>query len=126
MILRDRDANTAWEDQADGTLEERTYYCQNWRADVVALMTDGGELINQVRYDPYGVPFGIALADMDADGDVDNDDYTVWSGYYSGGTHPYADWNWDGTVNTTDITAYLNDKNADSGLWRPRKPGWVV
>ncbi|QKK07512.1 MAG: hypothetical protein HND58_04595 [Planctomycetota bacterium] len=118
VILRDRDANTAWEAQADGTLEERTYYCQNWRADVVALMTDGGELIQQVRYDPYGVPFGIALADMDADGDVDNDDYTVWSGYYSGGTHPYADWNWDGTVNSTDITAYLNDKNADSGLGR--------
>lgn len=118
VILRDRDANTAWESQADGTLEERTYYCQNWRADVVALMTDSGELVNQVRYDPYGVPFGIALADMEADGDVDNDDYTKWSGYYSGGTHPYADWNWDGTVNSTDITAYLNDKNADSGLGR--------
>ncbi|MDQ7013773.1 MAG: hypothetical protein Q9O74_07750 [Planctomycetota bacterium] len=27
MILRDRDANTAWESQADGTLEERVYYC---------------------------------------------------------------------------------------------------
>ena len=31
--------NTAWEGQADGTLEERTYDRQNWRVDVVALMT---------------------------------------------------------------------------------------
>ncbi len=29
VVLRDRDANTAWEDEADGTLEERVYYCQN-------------------------------------------------------------------------------------------------
>ncbi|MDQ7014625.1 MAG: RHS repeat-associated core domain-containing protein [Planctomycetota bacterium] len=118
VILRDRDANTAWESQADGTLEERVYYCQNWRADVVALMTDGGELINQVRYDPYGVPFGIAKTDLDADGDVDSADYTKYLGYYTASTMPYADWNWDGTKDTADITAYLNDKNADAGLGR--------
>ncbi|MBK7405925.1 MAG: hypothetical protein IPJ41_15220, partial [Phycisphaerales bacterium] len=102
----------------DGTLEERVYYCQNWRADVVALMTSDGHLINQVRYDPYGVPFGIAKTDLEADGDVDNNDYTQYSTYYSGSTMPFADWNWDGTKNTSDITAYLNDKNADSGLGR--------
>ena len=118
VILRDRDANTAWEDEADPTLEERTYYCQNWRADVVALMTSDGHLINQVRYDPYGVPFGIAKSDLEADGDVDTNDYTQYSTYYSGSTMPFADWNWDGTKNTSDITAYLNDKNADSGLGR--------
>ncbi len=118
VILRDRDANTAWESQADGTLEERVYYCQNWRADVVALMTDSGELINQVRYDPYGVPFGIAKTDLDADGDVDAADYTQFSTYYSAGTMPYADWDGDGTKDTADITAYLNDKNADAGLGR--------
>ncbi|VAX42577.1 hypothetical protein MNBD_PLANCTO03-1183 [hydrothermal vent metagenome] len=60
VILHDRDANTSWEDQADATLEERVYSCQNWRADVVALMTSGGVLINQVRYDPYGTLFGLA------------------------------------------------------------------
>ena len=37
VALRDRDANTAWTSASDGTLEERLYYCQNWRADVVAL-----------------------------------------------------------------------------------------
>ncbi|MCL4741083.1 MAG: hypothetical protein KJZ54_02675, partial [Phycisphaerales bacterium] len=34
VVLRDRDANTAWHDEAHGTLEERVYSCQsqNWRA----------------------------------------------------------------------------------------------
>ena len=69
MILRERDADTDWPDKADGTLESRVYYVQNWRADVVALFTDAGQTIQQVRYDPYGVPFGIAKTDLDADGD---------------------------------------------------------
>ena len=64
VILRDRDANTAWATQADGTLESRVYYCQNWRADVVALCTSDGKLLSQARYDPYGVPFGIAKTDV--------------------------------------------------------------
>lgn len=118
VILRDRDANTNWEDSADATLEERTYYCQNWRADVIALMTSGGVLINQVRYDPYGKPFGISKTDLDADGDVDAADYTVYSGYYSASTMPWADWNWDGTKNTTDTIAYLSDRAGDVGLGR--------
>ncbi len=118
VVLRDRDANTAWEDQTDGTLEERTYHCQNWRADVVALMTDAGRLVNQVRYDPYGVPFGIPKTDMDGDGDADTDDYTLYYSYYTGSTMPFADWNWDGTKNSTDLIAYGNDRTADSTLGR--------
>ncbi len=35
VILRDRDANTAWEAAADGVLEEWVYYCQNWRGILV-------------------------------------------------------------------------------------------
>ena len=57
VILRDRDATGEWHEEADSTLEERVYYCQNWRADVVALFTDTGHMIQQVRYDAYGVPF---------------------------------------------------------------------
>ena len=30
----------------------------------VALFTDAGQTIQQVRYDPYGVPFGIAKTDV--------------------------------------------------------------
>jgi hypothetical protein len=32
VVLRDKDANTSWTSAADGTLEERRYYNQNWRA----------------------------------------------------------------------------------------------
>ncbi|MBK7405924.1 MAG: hypothetical protein IPJ41_15215 [Phycisphaerales bacterium] len=123
MILTDRDANTAWakleaQDAAASTLEERVDDVQIWRASQVALTTSDGRLINQVRDDPYGVPVGIAKSDLEADGDVDNDDYTLFSSDWSGSTMPFADWNWDGTKNSTDITAYLNDKNADTGLGR--------
>jgi RHS repeat-associated protein len=132
VILRDRDANTAWEDQADGTLEERVYLCQNWRADVVALMTSGGHLINQVRYDGLtpaaarrgGVPFGIATTDLDGDGDVDGDDATLFATYHGAGTMPFADWNFDGTVDLSDQSAYTSDKNADTGLGRG-DPGYA-
>jgi len=46
---------TGWDVQADGTLEERIYYCQNWRHDVVALIdaNGGGQQIEQVRYEAY-------------------------------------------------------------------------
>jgi hypothetical protein len=56
---RDRDANTAWATAPDGTLEERVYVCQNWRADVVALLDDTGARVERARYSSYGVPFGI-------------------------------------------------------------------
>ncbi len=120
VILRDRDANTAWEAAADSVLEERVYYCQNWRADVVALFSDAGQLINQLRYDPYGVPFGISKADVNADGCVDTSDITRFGSIWNGGsgTHPLADWNFDGAVNTADYTAYLNDNATDTALGR--------
>ena len=47
VILRDRDVSTNWEAHADSTLDERVYSCQNWRAVVVALFTDAGQLIQQ-------------------------------------------------------------------------------
>ncbi len=120
VIMRDRDANTNWEAAADSVLEERVYYCQNWRADVVALFTEAGQLINQLRYDPYGVPFSISKADVNADGSVDTSDITRFGSIWNGGsgTHPLADWNFDGAVNTADYTAYLNDNAGDTGLGR--------
>jgi len=118
VILRDRDANTAWEDEADGTLEERVYYCQNWRADVVALFGSNGHMLHQVRYDPYGVPFGISKADLTADGVLDSADSSLFVTLYNSGsgTHPFADWNLDGSLNSQDPIAYLNSYNADAAL----------
>ena len=120
VVLRERDADTGWPDEAEGTLEERTYYLQNWRADVVALMTDAGQLIQQVRYDPYGVPFGLSKADVNGDGAVNTSDVTAYGNIWNGGngTHPYADWNFDGAVNTSDYIGFLNSRANDAALGR--------
>src|SRR5690606_19124359 len=63
VILRDKDANSPWRGEADGTLEERIYYCQNWRHDVVALIDSSGGQIEQTRYSSYGIPFGLPAGD---------------------------------------------------------------
>ncbi|MCW5757239.1 MAG: hypothetical protein KIT54_08400 [Phycisphaeraceae bacterium] len=54
-------------------LEERRYYAQNWRKDVVTMLTHDGALVEQVRYSSYGVPFGLPAGDTDSDGDFDLD-----------------------------------------------------
>ena len=67
-VFRDRDAGSGESAQADSSLEERLYYCQNWRADVVALISTGG-MGEWVKYSAYGVPFGLPVGDTDSDGD---------------------------------------------------------
>jgi len=78
-VLRDRDANTAWTTESDGTLEERVYYCHNFRGDVVALIADDGDMLEWVKYSAYGVPFGIPAGDYDGDWDCDTADVTAIS-----------------------------------------------
>ena len=47
-------------------LDERIYYCQNMRQDVVALVNDdGSSVLEQVRYSAYGVPFCLPAGDCD-------------------------------------------------------------
>lgn len=59
VIFRDRDYNTGWSAASDEVLERRNYYVQNWRADVVALLSDMGQQVEHIRYSAYGEPFGI-------------------------------------------------------------------
>ncbi|MFQ5352613.1 MAG: hypothetical protein ACE5D3_06020, partial [Candidatus Binatia bacterium] len=68
LILRDRDTTD------NGTMDERVHYCQNWRADVSALVDDSGALLEWVKYSSYGVPFGLPAGDTDSDGDCDSTD----------------------------------------------------
>jgi len=101
-ILRDRDANAARHEQADSTREERRYYCQNWRADVVALLTDTGKMVEWVKYSSYGVPFALPAGDTDSDGDWDATDSGNITG--GGGYDVRKDTELDGDVDTADIT----------------------
>ena len=50
VICRNRDANTAWTSATDGVLEERVYLCQNWRADVSAIVGSDGSMKEWVKY----------------------------------------------------------------------------
>jgi len=106
-VLRDKDDNTAWTTACDGTLEQRTFYLNNWRGDVVGLVTSTGYQAESVRYSAYGTPFGYPGGDCDADGAADSADATVISGWISGSTYDVrGDLDLDGDVDSTDSTLF--------------------
>ena len=111
VILRERDANTTWASAADGTLEERLYYCQNWRADVVAMVTSAGVMVEWVKYSAYGVPFGLPAGDTDSDGDYDGTDVAAITGGYD----VRKDVELDGDVDAFDITSAGGAKTLGRG-----------
>ncbi len=103
VVLRERDANTDWDDASDGVLEERLYYLQNWRADVVGLVKADGTQLEQVRYSAYGVPFGLPGGDCDSDGDCDATDVTQEQTWIDASAYDVrGDVDQDGDVDSTD------------------------
>jgi YD repeat-containing protein len=112
VVLRNKDANTAWTSASDGTLEERIYLCQNWRGDVSALVYANGDQVEQVRYSPYGTPFGLPGGDCDSDGDCDDGD-TVDSDQVQAWINATAydvrgDLDLDGDVDASDSSLLLS------------------
>ena len=106
VALRNRDANAGWTSACDGTLEERVYYCQNWRGDVVAVLTDTGAQVEEVRYSPYGEPFGMYAGDVDDDGDVDSTDRTQIQTWITGSAYDVrGDLDRNGVVDVADRAA---------------------
>jgi hypothetical protein len=81
VVMRDRDTN------ADGTLEERRYYVQNWHADVVAMAKSDGNPLEYVFYSAYGEATVHPIADVDMDGDVDS--YDAAAGEQVGDRFPH-------------------------------------
>ena len=79
VILRD-DHEDDWTEAADSTMERRVYYCQNWRADVVALLAENGRIVERAWYEPYGTPHGVSPADFSGTSDDTNDHYLVPDG----------------------------------------------
>jgi len=142
-VLRDRDANTAWTSAADSTMEERTYLCQNWRADVVAAVdagtTNGLYVKQRIKYDSYGAPRFHGIADYTGETWVDFSDSGDFSNDYSLGSLR-ADINFDNGVDINDdltFNAAYGAGGPDTGLrklyagyeWDPISaygtgPGW--
>ena len=102
VILRDRDVKNGWTGLSEGTREERLYYCQNWRADVSAILTDTGKMVEWVKYSAYGVPYSLPAGDTDSDGDWDATDDSAISG--SGSYDVRQDADLSGKVDSNDIT----------------------
>ncbi len=103
VICREKDANTAWTSASDGVLEERRYYCQNWRADVNAVLTSAGWMVEWDKYSSYGSPFGLPGGDADSSGNTDATDTTQIQTWINGSVYDVrGDINLNGVVNASD------------------------
>ncbi len=118
VILRQRDANSGWTSAADGTMEERRYYCQNWRADVSAIITSGGLIVEWAKYSSYGIPFGLPGGDTDSDGDCDATDITQIQTWIDAPAYDVrGDINLDGSVNATDKSLAISNYQGTTSGW---------
>jgi RHS repeat-associated protein len=104
VACRNKDADTSWTSASDTVLEERVYYCQNWRADVSALVKSDGKMLEWVKYSAYGVPFGLPNGDSNSDGDCDAGDSTQISAWSGVSYDVRGDLDLDGDVDSTDAS----------------------
>jgi RHS repeat-associated protein len=103
VVCRNRDNTSGWLAASDGTLEERYYYCPNWRGDVSALVSSGGQLHEMDKYSPYGIPFGLPGGDTNSDGDNDSADATQIQTWIDGSAYDVrGDVDLDGDIDSTD------------------------
>jgi len=97
VVLRDRDTT------ANGTLNERLYYGQNWRADVSTLFTGAGRPKEHVRYFAYGIPFGMPGGDTDSSGGTDQTDIDAIQDLIDTSSYDInGDLDYDGDVDAAD------------------------
>ncbi|MBX3410573.1 MAG: hypothetical protein KF859_11890 [Phycisphaeraceae bacterium] len=121
VILRERDADEPWTSASDGALEERRFYCQNWRADVVAVTRSDGAPWEFVRYSAYGEPTVYPLADVNRDGVVNLDDLTAFgmgttTGDFAATPDGEPDLDFDGDIGSSaDIALFMDSYDANTG-----------
>lgn len=106
LVLRDRDAD------GNGSLEERHYYCQSWRHDVVAIVDHLGRWIESMRYTPYGVPISIPASDKDRNGLLEQADLDLQAAAISLPYDVTFDNDLDGDVDFTDLSLAVNQIGA--------------
>jgi RHS repeat-associated protein len=96
-----------WDSNGDGTLETCHYYCQNWRGDMVAMVTKNGTIADRVRYSAYGIPFGIPGGDLTEDGVVNVQDQLRMLSWWTPNYDVRGDLNLDHVVNNGDFLVLL-------------------
>jgi RHS repeat-associated protein len=123
VILRDRDQTNGNNGVADGTLEQRLYYGQNWRADTVVLMSSTGRILERLTYSAYGVATRHPVADFNRDGFTDFFDDLAYDDCFTGSGCPAgqtADLNLDGVADMFDYDewdlSYAEQVNTARGV----------
>lgn len=120
VVCRDKDANTAWTSASDTVLEERVYYCQNWRADVSAIVSAAGGMLEWAKYSAYGLPFGLPGGDVNSDGDCDSVDATQIQSLINAPAYELlGDVDLDGDVDATDKSLAMTAPYAGAIGGRP-------
>jgi RHS repeat-associated protein len=115
VAMRDRNIDDGWRAAPnDDTMEERAYYCQNWRADVSVIVDASGNVLERVKYSAYGVPMCISLADFNGDGQVDGNDYSDYVADYSA-PNTRADVDFDGDVDINDYNMFNTAYDSGNG-----------
>jgi RHS repeat-associated protein len=126
VILRDRDMTggggspVSFTGAGDGTLEQRLYHLQNWRADVSVVIDYTSGVTKQaeaVKYFSYGTPVGLPAGDLDSDGDVEltSDGFTAMNWATNSIYDVRADMDLDGDVQNDDVNAILGLIGAAGG-----------
>jgi len=101
-----------WPVQADGDMNEITWYFQNWRGDVVFI--NGHGTTERIAYTPYGTPKGYGAGDQNINGAVDAQDSGAWIANFNNG-NARADVNFDGTIAGGDFAAWIVEFNTRGG-----------
>lgn len=101
VVLKDSDT-TSWTSAGSGSLGVRRYYCQNWRHDVSAMVTDAGKLVEWVKYSAYGEPTRLAAGDADGDTRYTSADDTLMTN--GGAYRVLEDPDLDGDNDASDVT----------------------
>jgi RHS repeat-associated protein len=120
----DRDLTSAWGTNADGTLETRLYFAQNWRADTSVVLSSSGAILRSSKYTAYGKRVEVDAGDYNRDGFVDSFDYDDFMACYEDSIcvgSRTADVTRDGFVDFFDYDAFVeaydnNTERAHGGL----------
>jgi RHS repeat-associated protein len=124
VVMIDRDLTSAWGSAADGTLETRLYFAQNWRADTSVVLGASGAILRSYKYTAYGKRIEVDAGDYNRDGFVDPFDYDDFMACYEDSIcvgSRTADVDRNGFVDFFDfdlfVEAYDNDtERAHGGL----------
>ncbi len=120
VVCRERDNTSEWLAASDGTLEERYFYCPNWRGDVSALVHHQRYAVEWAKYSPYGIPFGLPGGDTNSDGDNDAADATQIQTWIDAPAYDVrGDVDLDGDVDGSDKTL------AQTGPLNGNLLGWM-